>query len=232
MKRLLLPVLSFSFALCSLAEPLLADDILAFVRSSLPSDPITLTGRLKVRTANGFTKANLPVVMELNWGAKKPFAHYRIDTESLDITWENKQPRYTFSNDQNTPTSDILETGITWADLSFSVLWWSGAQLIDEEKKINRDCFVVDVPVPDSPNTIRLWIEKKMGMLLEAQTLDAKKKQIRRMKIKSIKKIDGMWVAKDLEIQDKATGSRTTLQITDLQWEGSQPTETETESGE
>ncbi|MBT8042244.1 MAG: outer membrane lipoprotein-sorting protein, partial [Pontiella sp.] len=69
---------------------------------------------------------------------------------------------------------------------------------------------------------MRLWIEKKMGMLLEAQTLDAKKQQIRRMKIKSIKKIDGMWVAKDLELQDKATGTRTTLQITDLQWNNSQ----------
>jgi serpin B len=55
-------------------------------------------------------------------------------------------------------------------------------------------------------------------MLLEAQTLDAEKKEIRRMKIKSIKKMDGMWAAKDLEIRDKASGKKTTLQITDLQW--------------
>jgi hypothetical protein len=102
--------------------------------------------------------------------------------------------------------------------LSFSVLWWKNAQLVDEAKKINRECYVVDVPVPGSANTMRLWIEKKMGMLLEAQTLDADKKEIRRLRIKSIKKMDGMWMAKDLEITDKQSGNKTTLQVTGLEW--------------
>jgi serpin B len=83
---------------------------------------------------------------------------------------------------------------------------------------------VVDVPVPGSSNTMRLWIEKKMGMLLEAQTLNAGKKETRLMKIKSIKKMDGMWMAKDLEISDKATNNKTTLQITDLKWKEPRPT--------
>jgi serpin B len=117
----------------------------------------------------------------------------------------------------------ILDTGITWADLSFSVLWWPDSKLIREEKKINRDCYVVDVPVPDSQNTMRLWIEKKMGMLLEAQTLDPKEQELSRMKIVSIKKMDGMWVAKDLEIRDRKTGSKTTLQISDLEWKNPRP---------
>ncbi|MCK4564181.1 MAG: outer membrane lipoprotein-sorting protein, partial [Verrucomicrobia bacterium] len=206
------------------SELLPGDSILAFVRSKLPNDPLTLTGTLKVRTKKGFTKISLPVQMELNWGASTPSASYHIGNESLKITWQNDLPDYTFSNNRDTPTSNILGTGLTWADLSFSVLWWPNSKLIDEEKKINRECYVVDVPVPASENTMRLWIEKKMGMLLEAQTLDAEKKEIRRMKIKSIKKMDGMWVAKDLEIRDKATGNKTTLQITDLQWENPKPT--------
>lgn len=223
MKKLLL---FFIVALCALrgiAEPLSADDILTFVRTKLPNDPLKLTGALKVRSKNGFTRANLPVEMELNWGATKPTASYRIGDESLGITWNGDVPSYRFSNEKNTPTSDILETGITWADLSFSVLWWPGSKLIKEEKKINRDCYVVDVPVPGSESTMRLWIEKNMGMLLETQTLDARKKEIRRMKIKSIKKMDGMWVAKDLEILNRDTGSKTTLQINDLQWTASEP---------
>ena len=218
MKKLLMSIFVFSCALCGYSESLPADDILAYVQTKLPADPIKLSGTLKVRTKNGFTKASLPVEMELDWGAEKPTASYRIGEESLHITWSNNQPSYTFSNPENTPTSDILKTGITWADLSFSVLWWPNSQLVKEEKKINRECYVVDVPVPDSDNTMRLWIEKKMGMLLEVQTLDPQKKKLRRMKIKSIKKMDGMWVAKDLEIQDKQNGSKTTLQITDLQW--------------
>jgi hypothetical protein len=155
------------------SELLPGDSILAFVRSKLPNDPLKLTGTLKVRTKKGFTKISLPVQMELNWGASTPSANYRIGDESLKITWQNDLPDYTFSNNRNTPTSNILGTGLTWADLSFSVLWWPNSKLIDEEKKINRECYVVDVLVPDSENTMRLWIEKKMGMLLEAQTLDA-----------------------------------------------------------
>lgn len=224
LKKLLLASLVYVCSIGSFAELLPADDILAYVRTKLPDDPLKLTGSLKVKARNGFTQASMPVVMELDWGANTPTATYRIDKESLTITWQGDRPGYAFSNPANQPTSTILDTGITWADLSFSVLWWPGSKLIREEKKINRDCYVVDVPVPDSKNTMRLWIEKKMGMLLEAQTLDAKQKELSRMKIKSIKKMDGMWVAKDLEIRDKQTGSKTTLQISDLEWKNSRPT--------
>jgi serpin B len=223
MKKLLLILSVALCALCGRAEPVPADDILEFVRSKLPGEPVKLTGSLKVKAKNGFTKANLPVAMELDWGAAQPTAAYTIDKESLTITWQDSKPIYAFSNEKNTPTSDILGTGITWADLSFSVLWWPGSKLIDEARKINRDCYVVDVPVPNTPHTMRLWIEQNMGMLLEVKTLDAEMKELTRMKIVSIKKMDGMWVAKDLEIRDKQTGTKTTLQISDLEWKNPGP---------
>lgn len=203
---------------CGAVEQPPADDILKMVQKKLPSDPIKLTGSLKVRTRNGFTKSNLPVEMELNWGADPATAFYQIDKESLTITWKDDKPHYTFSNAGNTPTSDILGTGLTWADLSFSMLWWPDSKLVGEEKKINREAYVIDVPIPDSEHFMRLWVEKYMGMVLEAQTLDKKEKQLRRMKIKSIKKMDGMWVAKDLELLDKKSGNKATLQISNLEW--------------
>jgi hypothetical protein len=48
---------------------------------------------------------------------------------------------------------------------------------------------------------------------------------LRRMKIKSIKKMDGMWVAKDLELLDTKTGNKATLQISDLEWQGTEEAE-------
>jgi serpin B len=223
-KKLLLFV---CVALCGVghaAEPIPGDDILEFVRAKLPNDPLKLTGSLMVRTRNGFTKSNLPVEMELDWGAATPTATYRIDKESLTITWNNDVPSYAFSNPKNTPTSSILGTGITWADLSFSVLWWPNSKLVDEEKKLNRPSYVVDVPVPDSKNTMRLWIEKNMGMLLEARTFDPKGKELRKLEISSIKKMDGMWVAKNLELRDRISGSKTILEITELEWKNPRPT--------
>lgn len=223
MNKQLLAGFVFLCALCGYSNPQPAGHILAYVRTRLPDDPLKLMGSLKVRTKNGFTKANLPVEMDLDWGAATPRAAYRIGDESMEIAWKDGKPAYRFSNDRNRPTSDILGTGLTWADLSFSVLWWPDSKLVGDEMKISRECYVVDVPVPDSSNTMRLWIEKNMGMLFEAQTLDAQGQPIRRMKIKSIKKMDGMWVAKDLEIKDEQTGSKTTLQIADLQWKEPRP---------
>ncbi|MDF7826337.1 serpin family protein [Pontiellaceae bacterium B12227] len=225
MKNLLLGIcVALCVISCGAVEQPPADQILKMVQTKLPSDPIKLVGSLKVRTRNGFTKSNLPVEMKLNWGADPATAFYQIDKEALTITWQNGEPTYDFSNPRNTPTSEILGTGLTWADLSFSMLWWPDSKLVGEEKKINREAYVVDIPMPGSENIMRLWIEKYMGMVLEAQTLDKKEKQLRRMKIKSIKKMDGMWVAKDLEVLDKKTGNKATLQISDLEWMPKKPT--------
>jgi len=226
-KKMLSTVCAVLCVFCARAGLQSGDEVLAFVRARLPVDPIRLSGSLKVRTKNGYTRTNLPVEMELNWGREPATAIYRIEQESLRIEWHDETPDYTFSNPENSPTADILGTGITWADLSFSVLWWTGSTLTGEETKINRDCYVVDVPVPDSDLIMRLWIEKNMGLLLESETFDAEKQLLRRMKIRSIKKMDGMWVAKDIEIRDRASGSTTTLQISDLVWMHEEETEQE-----
>lgn len=231
MKKLLLFVCVFMCVFRGYCADLTSgSEILSYVRSHLPSDPLKLSGSLKVKAANNYTMASMPVEMELDWGADTPTTSYRIgepgtkDFQSLTITWNNETPSYTFSDPSNEPTSEILDSGITWADLSFSVLWWPNAKLIDEARKINRDCYVVDVPVPDSSKTMRLWIEKNMGMLLEARTFDRTGDELSRLKIISIKKMDGMWVAKDMELSDEKTGTTTTLQISDLEWMNPKPT--------
>jgi serpin B len=227
LKKFLLISFVLLCALCGHSEPMTGDEILAFVRTKLPKDPIRLTGILKVKAKNGYTRVTMPAAMQLDWGAAPPTASYRIGSESLTIRWDDGHPDYTFSNPENRPTDKIIDSGISWADLSFSVFWWPDAQLIDEGKKINRDCYIIDVPIPGSNQTMRLWIEKNMGMLLEAQTLDAKKREINRLKILSIKKLEGMWVAKDLEIREKKTGTKTTLEISDLEWVNGPPQSSE-----
>ena len=230
MKKWLSLIVIFAAVISAHAQTPTGDEILRFVRENLPNEPLKLTGSLKVKAKNGFTSANIPTVMELDWGAAAPTAVYRLgepgskDYEQLTITWNNEKPSYAFSNSKNKPTDTVLNTGISWSDLSFSALWWPNAKLTGEETKIQRDCYVVEVPVPDSKNTMRLWIEKDMGMLLEARTLDSKGKELSRLKIVSIKKMEEMWIAKDLELTDQKTGSKTTLVINDLEWINGPPT--------
>jgi serpin B len=226
MKKIRLVAFVALYALHGNAGPVPADSILAYVRSRLPTDPLVLEGTLKAHAPNGFVRRRLPIRMELDWGGAAPAAVYTIGDESLSVSWSNDTPAYRFSNEANLPTGQILDTGITWADLSFSMLWWPGSVLVGEEKKINRDCYVVEVSVPGSDRTMRLWIEKSMGMLLEAQTLDGNRRELRRMRIKSIKKMDGMWVAKDLEVRSTETGSKTTVEISELERKPPRPTAT------
>ncbi|MEI6891760.1 MAG: serpin family protein [Pontiella sp.] len=224
MKNLFIRCLTLLTLSCGAIEQPPADDLLRMVQTKLPSEPIKLSGSLKVRTRNGFTKSTLPVEIRLNWGATPATAFYQIDDESLTITWLNGKPHYDFSNAQNKPTSEILGTGLTWTDLSFSMLWWPNSKLVGEEKKLNRNAYVIDIPVPDSDRIMRLWVEKKMGLVMEAQTLDKNRTMLRRLRIKSLKKMEGMWMAKDLELLDKKTGNKSTLQIYDLEWLAPTPT--------
>ena len=236
MKKLLILAVLFAAVFQSHAQPQTGNEILAFVRSRLPADPLKLTGSLKVKAKNGYTKANLPVEMELHWGAANPSATYRIGEpgtkqyQDLTIIWQNGTPTYAFSDPLQKPTSTILGTGITWADLSFAVFWWPNAKLTGETTKINRECHIIEVPVPNTDQSMRLWIEKNMGMLLEAQTLDAKGNELNRLRIISIQKMEEMWVAKDLELRDKKTGAKTTLQISDLEWLEPEPMEAPAEA--
>ena len=98
MKKIIIAGLAVLYSISGFAEPIPADTILEYVRTKLPNEPLKLTGTLKVREKNGFTKANLPVEMELDWGALLPTAHYRIGNESLKITWKNDQPEKHFSS--------------------------------------------------------------------------------------------------------------------------------------
>ncbi|QBG48202.1 outer membrane lipoprotein-sorting protein [Verrucomicrobia bacterium S94] len=218
MKNILIVIMCLGLSLTGFAEEQpSADHILSMVQEKLPSRPLKLTGKLKAKAKNGFTKS-YPVTMELDWHAVPATAHYKIDKEELTITWQNGKPSYTFSEPGQNPTSEIMGTGFTWADLSFSVLWWPNSRLIGEDKKLNRDTYIIDVPIPESENIMRLWVDQHMGMVMEAQTLDASENQLSRLKIKSIKKMDGMWIAKDLELSDKISGQKTTLTVSDLKW--------------
>ncbi|WP_372795921.1 outer membrane lipoprotein-sorting protein [Pontiella sp.] len=217
MKNILLAGTLLLSSFCFAAEQPSADHILGMVQKKLPSRPLKLTGKLKAKAKNGFTKS-YPVTMELDWHAEPATAHYKIDSEELTITWQGDTPNYTFSKAGQAPTSEILGTGFTWADLSFAVLWWPDSKLVGEDKKLNRDTYIIDVPVPGSENIMRLWIDQYMGMVMEMQTLDKTEKQLTRLKIKSIKKMDEMWIAKDLELSDRKSGKKTTLTISDLNW--------------
>jgi hypothetical protein len=142
----------------------------------------------------------------------------------------------------NPPTAAVLpglfdavqETDISWTDLALSFLWWPGGSVIATNEVRGRRCYVVEVPVPaglDRPagaapaaggraatpyRSVRLWVDAEIRMLLQAEGLDEEGRTLRRLWVKSFKKVNDTWMIKDLEVQQVDTGHRTKLVILDV----------------
>ncbi len=175
-----------------------------------------MRGTLRMRARNGYTLNLLPAAIDLCFGTPVPTAVYRIGDETFRIEWHNGEPRYTFSHPALQPDETITGTSISWNDISLAFLWWPNARRIGVTKKINRACHLLEIPVPGQPQIMRLWIDKNMGMLIEAQTLNDTGEILRTLKIKRIKKISEVWMVKTFEALDHTTGYRTFLRINDL----------------
>jgi hypothetical protein len=115
-------------------------------------------------------------------------------------------------------------TDINWLDLSLSYLWWPGGRTTGMEHVKGRACYVVELPAPAAAATVcatvRLWIEAKVHVLLQAEAYDAQQQRVRALRIKSFKKIKDLWMIEDLEVQSYPSRHRTLLRVQELRRAG------------
>lgn len=235
------------------AAPPSAEDLVAGVLSTLPTDPLTVTGELVVRKQRGVVVQELQFEMFLHWGGRPAVTRYAIrdafgrDLEQLTLTRApGREPALQYARGHpllTAATPSLWETvqgsDVTWMDLTLAFLWWGGGRLAGEDTIRGRPCYLVDVPVPPSlaravpaagtpkpataghaapPTyaTVRLWIDKQVAMLLQAETLDASARPNRRLWIKGIKKINERWMVKEMEVQDLAGDHRTKVTVLEV----------------
>jgi len=211
-----------------------ANPLLAGVISVLPDIPLVVNGDLLKKGADGKVVTTYRVEMVLDWKADIPTARYTIrdafgtSLEHLAITWAVEgEPEYRYFT--GSPLSAailpplnqaILDTDITWLDLSLSFLWWQGGEVQGSEKVRGRLCNIVDVPAPENQvadfDGVRLWIESKIGIVLRAEGYRDDGELIRRMDVKSFKKIGKHWVIKDIEFQSFPGKTKTSLLVRDV----------------
>lgn len=212
-----LQLMKHLFLLCCLLPNLLlaqtAQEILQQVRLHLPQQPITFNGTLKRKTANGFNRVSLPIQTTLRLGDTPAHAHYRIGETTLDLHWENNQPIYTFSDKTLEPTHEIADSGMSWIDLSLGFLWWPNPTLIGPTRKINRNAWLLEIPVPNHNDHLRIWIDREMAMLLEVQRINVKGRRLQTLRIKRLQKIDEFWFAKQIELYHHRNGERSTIYV-------------------
>lgn len=211
-----------------------ARSLLDRVILALPDIPLRITGDLTARTRNGQPDMKKGVEMLLDWQADSPTARYTLrdafgDTEShLAITWDSpRHPEYRYFAGQPlqaAPLPDLVSSipgmDISWMDLSLSFLWWPEAVTKGREEVKGRLCWVVDLAAPDAfagCSGVRLWIDPKISIMLKAESYDSSDKPIRRLEVKSFKKINERWVIKDIELTSLPEKTKTVLRVRNVE---------------
>jgi hypothetical protein len=166
---------------------------------------------------------------------------FGTDLERLTVIREaDGRPRFKYASGDPLETHEvpplfdtIQSSDISWADLALTFLWWKGGEVTRLDEIRGRRCYVVEVPAPDTPRNIdpegahtkgtgkpyaavRLWIDEELRMLLQAEGLDAGGGLVRKLWVKSFKKIDDRWMIKDMEVQGYPVRHRTKLSVREV----------------
>jgi hypothetical protein len=219
-----------------------AQELLDDVVARLPREALTVSGELIVRRRKGVELRRLGFEMYLNWGVRPSIARYTIrdafggDLERLTVERDARGlPTFRYAAGsplapaETPPLFDtVQQSDISWMDLALSFLWWPDGELVGRDEVKGRRCFVVRVPAPasvrggvagasaSSYDAVRLWIDEEMRMLLQAEGLDTDGSAVRRLWVRSFKKIDDRWMIKDMEVESYPVASRTKLHVSDV----------------
>lgn len=228
----------FLALLCSIsfsnADTITAEELLSDVVARLPRDPLEISGKVIVRKRRGVVVREFGFEMLLKWGATPSVASYILsDTAGKELgrlvvtRRPGSAPVYQYlEGDQlKEPVepdlfAPIYDSDMSWMDITLSFLWWPGGKLCGEEEIRGRDCYVVEMPSPrsgeDAYSRVRVWIDKEMRMLLQAEGFDRDGDIQRKLWIRSFKKIDERWMVKDMEVQSYPSVHRTKLRIDEV----------------
>jgi hypothetical protein len=121
----------------------------------------------------------------------------------------------------------VAGTDLRYEDLALSFLYWPNAQIIDEQTKLFRSCWVIRTepgsPKDSSYSRADLWIEKESGALLQAEAYAHDGSLAKRFKVTHGQKINGSWYLKEMRIESTSADSKKDRTPTYLEVLGVEP---------
>lgn len=206
-----------------------ASELMQGLMKRLPSQSVLLTGDLITTSGASEEKVRLGTGILLCYPT---MARYTItdafgrDREQLTVHREDDET--TFDYQAGSPPTNaampglaapIDGTALTWMDLTLSFLWWPDGKTIGITEVRGQPCYVVDAHAPAGVNTpyasVRMWVDTRASMMLQAEGYNALGDPVRRISVKSFKKINNEWMIKDLEIIELTADRRTVLRVRD-----------------
>lgn len=199
----------------------------------MPLEPLFMNGTLTMRKAYGVQIKKYGFAVTIQWGANPPAAKYDVYNlggglvEAIEV---ERQPtsglvvrRFTGAERAKAEApalnERVLGTDITWLDVTLDYLWWRNPVLAGTDKVKGRLCDILEVeppaPLPGCAKA-RLWIDREQQVLMQASQIDEKGREVRKMWVRAVQKIDHRWVLKDLEVETLGSGHRTRLHIDEV----------------
>ena len=212
-----------------------ASSILAGVAGALPDIPLLVNAELQSKTKDGKLERRFQVEMLLDWNMDPPGARYTLrdgfgaTLSHLSLSWPAGGPAdyryFTGTPLQAAPLPNLAEpiegTDLAWMDLSLAFLWWPDGVTRGTEEVKGRECYVLDIPAPDGDfagcSGVRVWIDPRISILLRAEAYGMEDQKLRRLEVKSFRKINDRWFIKDIEVQSYPSRHKTILRVRDVQ---------------
>lgn len=175
-----------------------AAELVQSCRTMIPAN-VQLDGRIILRNRKGFSQAEYRYTLVRNGGV-------------TDLTLRDEAGKpVEFEREGR-----ILGTDVTWSDITLDYLWWDDFAFDEElesESVHGQKCAVVVMKRGD--RTVRVWVDRKTGALMQAEELSAGR-PVRRLWGTRIKKFGDRWMANVMEVETLGSGHRTKITVEEL----------------
>ncbi len=215
-----------------------APDVLLACRDMLPTKPVELKGDLILRNRRGIVSKEFGYSLVMRRATDITLMTIRLTPRgetnliaTVTVSRRGSQQPTIRMAKEGAPEAEavpslldrVLETDVTWLDLTFDFLWWTDAAYETEregESVHGQKCSVILVKPPTEIKGlagVRLWADKKTGCLMQAEQLDEKMKPMRRLWGTRVKKFDDeRWMVSVLEVETLGSRHRTKITVDSL----------------
>ena len=176
-----------------------ARELVMNCRTMIPAN-VELSGRIILRNRKGIPQAEHAYAL----ARSNAVARLTVDGEILP------------SPSHSDFASSVKGTDVTWSDIALDYLWWDDFSFDtarEGETVHGQVCAVVVMKKGD--RTVRVWVDRKTGALMQAEELKDGK-AVRRLWGTRIRKFGERWMANVLEVETIGSGHRTKITVEEM----------------
>ena len=207
------------------AAPADGEALLAACLARMPRERVLLAGTLNMRRRYGVSILECAFEVSADYRTPDTPADYRLLDPGTGGTLlaartfrDPARGLVVERTDGGTPPASaaepILGTDLTWLDVGVDFVNWRNPALAGADRLKGRVCDLLDVepvsPVPGCAKA-RLWIDRAQKVVMQAAQFDEEGREVRRLWVRAVQKVDEHWIFKDLEVETAGSGHRTRL---------------------